>query len=139
MSATPENPKKEIIMAAKKTTPKKTAKAAPLEAMVETPDAANAPEVKAPKAKSVKSPKPDKPNKLSALDAAAKVLADAGQALTCGEMIELMTKKGLWTSPNGATPSATLYASILRECKVKGEDARFIKTERGKFASKATA
>jgi hypothetical protein len=43
----------------------------------------------------------------------------------------------LWTSPNGLTPAATLYAAILRELKVKGADARFVKTERGKFAAKA--
>ena len=35
------------------------------------------------------------------------------------------------------TPQATLYAAMLREIKTKGKDARFVKTERGKFASTA--
>ena len=75
-----------------------------------------------------------KTKKLSAIDAAAKVLGDAGQPMNCQELIEVMAKKGLWTSPGGKTPHATLYASILRELKVKGKEARFKKTERGKFA-----
>jgi hypothetical protein len=101
------------------------------------PTTAPAKAAKAPKAKAAKAPKPDKPKKLSALDAAAKVLTDAGLAMNCTEMIEAMTKAKLWTSPNGLTPGATLYAAILREMKVKGDDARFVKTERGKFAAKA--
>lgn len=74
--------------------------------------------------------------KLSALDAAAKVLADSGEPLTTKEMIEAMAAKGLWTSPGGATPERTLYSAILRELNLKGADARFAKTERGKFALK---
>ena len=72
--------------------------------------------------------------KLSALDAAARVLGESGQAMNCQEMIEAMAAKGYWTSPGGKTPSATLYSSILRELKTKGGEARFRKTERGKFA-----
>ena len=83
--------------------------------------------------------KPTKPKTLSALDAAAKVLADEGKPMNCPELIEAMTKKGLWTSPNGLTPAATLYAAILRDTNVKGTDARFVKTERGKFSAKAPA
>ena len=75
------------------------------------------------------------PKKTSALDAAAKVLGEAGQPMTCMEMIEAMSKKGYWTSPGGATPQATLYSAMLREIKTKGKDARFKKTERGRFAS----
>jgi hypothetical protein len=75
-----------------------------------------------------------KPKKTSALDAAAKVLGEAGQPMTCLEMIEAMSKKGYWTSPGGATPQATLYSALLREIKTKGKEARFQKTERGKFA-----
>ena len=74
---------------------------------------------------------------MSCLDAAAKVLSDAGTAMTTGEMIEAMAKKKLWSSPNGQTPSATLYSAILRELKTKSKDARFKKTERGKFAATA--
>jgi hypothetical protein len=77
-----------------------------------------------------------KEKKLSALDAAAKVLGEAGQAMTCQEMIAAMAAKGYWTSPGGQTPAATLYSALLRELTTKGADARFVKTERGKFARK---
>jgi hypothetical protein len=76
----------------------------------------------------------DKPPKLSALDAAARVLAETRQAMTCGKLIEAMAAKGYWTSPGGKTPSATLYSAILRELQTKKKEARFRKTERGKFA-----
>jgi hypothetical protein len=51
-------------------------------------------------------------------------------------MIDAMAAKGLWKSPEGKTPDRTLYAAILREIVTKGKDARFKKTERGKFAAK---
>ena len=70
---------------------------------------------------------------MSALDAAAKVLAESGEPLTSKEMIDAMAAKGYWTSPGGKTPQATLYAAILREIHTKGADARFTKTERGHF------
>jgi hypothetical protein len=77
-----------------------------------------------------------KEKKLSALDAAAKVLAETGQPMNCQEMIDAMAAKGYWTSPGGKTPAATLYSAILREL-TKGADSRFAKTERGKFARKS--
>jgi hypothetical protein len=75
-----------------------------------------------------------KAGRLSALDAAARVLEEAGQPMTCAEMITAMADKGYWTSPGGKTPSATLYSAILRELQTKPGTSRFIKTERGKFA-----
>lgn len=75
--------------------------------------------------------------RLSAIDAAAKVLTDSGTPMNCQEMITAMAQKKLWTSPGGKTPAATLYSAILREITTKGKDARFIKTERGKFAARA--
>jgi len=75
--------------------------------------------------------------KVSCLDAAARVLAEAGEPLNAKQMIEAITTKGYWTSPAGKTPHATLYSAILREINVKGNDARFQKTERGKFAARA--
>jgi hypothetical protein len=75
-----------------------------------------------------------KEKRLSALDAAAKVLAETGRAMTCQELIDVMAQKGYWASPNGRTPAATLYAALLRETQVKGATSRFVKTERGKFA-----
>jgi HB1, ASXL, restriction endonuclease HTH domain len=90
---------------------------------------------KSAEAKTPKAKKEAKPKKMSALNAAAKVLAQKGEPMTCQEMIEAMTSKGLWSSPKGKTPAATLYAAILRELKTKGGESRFKKTERGKFAA----
>jgi hypothetical protein len=73
--------------------------------------------------------------KLSALDAAAQVLAASKEPMNAKEMIDAMAKKGLWTSPGGATPHATLYSAILREVNAKGKEARFKKTDRGHFAA----
>jgi hypothetical protein len=78
--------------------------------------------------------KPEGEKKLSALDAAAKLLAETGGTMNCQEMIQGMAEKGYWTSPGGKTPQATLYSAILREIQTKGKDARFRKAERGKFA-----
>ena len=101
-------------MAAKKTATKKpTASAKPK---------------RSPKAKAE-----SKPKKTSALDAAAKVLGEAGEPMTTKEMIEVMAEKGIWASPKGKTPAGTLYSAILREINTKGKEARFKKTERGKF------
>lgn len=72
--------------------------------------------------------------KLSQLEAAVKVLGENGQAMTCKEMIEAMAAKGYWKSPGGKTPWATLHASITREIAKKGNESRFRKVERGKFA-----
>jgi hypothetical protein len=83
--------------------------------------------------KQTKSAKRTKSDKMSALDAAAKVLAEKAEPMTCKEMIETMAKKGYWQSPGGRTPEATLYSAVLRELKVKGAESRFKKTDRGKF------
>ncbi len=48
----------------------------------------------------------------SALNAAATVLAEATEPMTCQEMIALMAQKGLWNSPAGKTPAATLYTVV---------------------------
>ena len=94
------------------------------------PAAEGAAATEAPAKKSRKKAEP-KPKKVSAIDAAAKVLGEIGQPMTCMEMIEAMAKKGYWSSPNGATPQATLCSAILREIKTKGKEARFTKTDRG--------
>jgi hypothetical protein len=101
-------------MATKKTTTKKAAKPAT-----------------AKKAKSAG----DKPaKKPSQIDAAAQVLAEAGEPMNCTALVEVMQAKGYWTSPGGKTPAQTLYSSILREIAHRGADSRFRKAERGKFA-----
>jgi len=88
---------------------------------------------KATRLKARESTRPEKSKKLSALDAAVKVLAETGRAMTCPEMIEAMAAKGYWTSPGGKTPASTLYSAIIRETKTKGKAARFRKTDRGQF------
>jgi hypothetical protein len=69
--------------------------------------------------------------KLSALDAAAKVLAETGRPMSCKEMIEAMAVKGYWSSPGGKTPASTLYSAVLKEVNTKGKESRFCKTDRG--------
>ncbi len=92
-------------------------------------------------AKPAKEAKPPKeptlatPKKVGALDAAALVLAEAGTPMKAKEMIAAMEARGLWTSPGGKTPEATLYAAIIREIAAKGKGARFRKTERGTFVA----
>jgi hypothetical protein len=81
----------------------------------------------------------ERAEKLSALDAAAKVLQEAGTAMSCQELIQAMAAKGYWTSPAGKTPQATLYSALLREITTKGATSRFQKIERGKFAHRAGA
>ena len=76
--------------------------------------------------------------KPSALDAAALVLRESDQPLSCPELIAQMTAKGYWSSPKGKTPSATLYAALTREVRRKGDAARFIKTGPGRFAYRGT-
>jgi hypothetical protein len=83
------------------------------------------------KAKATKTVAP--PAKMSQMSAAERVLADAGEPLNCKAMVEAMSAKGYWTSPGGKTPSATLYASLLRHIQKHGKAARFVKTDRGLF------
>lgn len=132
-------------MTTKKTTTKKAPKTAKPQAKAAKkatakkaqPQAADTKVETTADAKPGKAKKPAKekvPGKLSALDAAAKVLAESGEPMTSKEMIDAMAAKGYWTSPGGKTPQATLYAAILREVQTKGTEARFQKTERGHFA-----
>jgi hypothetical protein len=88
-----------------------------------------------PKKRRAKQPAEPKPKRTSALDAAATVLKDAAKPLNATEMIQTMAERGLWSSPNGKTPAATLYAAIIREIATKGDAARFRKVERGQFAA----
>ena len=72
------------------------------------------------KAKPAKSAKP-KDGKLSALDAAAKVLASAGEPMTTKEMIEAMAAKGLWMIPNGAPQTALcIQRCFVRQTRRRG-------------------
>jgi hypothetical protein len=132
----------EVTVIAKKTKSLKAAKGQTKRTSSAKPAAADkskdktAPKTVAPTTRTAEAKKaaPDRTTKkLSAIDAAAKILGEAGEAMNCQEMIKVMGEKGYWTSPGGKTPHATLYAAILREIQTKGDDARFKKTERGKF------
>jgi hypothetical protein len=62
--------------------------------------------------RTAKAKKETGPKKLSAIDAAAKVLAEAGEPMDCQTLIKTMAEKGYWTSPGGKTPAATLYTAV---------------------------
>ena len=85
------------------------------------------------KTKAAKESGEPKPKRVSAIDAAAQVLRKSGKPLDCKTMIERMAEQGLWSSPGGKTPAATLYSAILREIGTKGRESRFKKVERGQF------
>ena len=90
------------------------------------------------KSKAKKGAKPArKPKRVSALDAAAEVLRKAGRPMRSQELIAAMAEQGLWSSPKGKTPHATLYAAMLREISAKGTAGRFKKVDRGQFAFNA--
>ncbi len=92
-------------------------------------------------AKQPRAPKPTKEPKLrrtSALDAAAIVLASVNKPLRAVDLIAAMQSRGLWTSPGGRTPEATLYAAMIREINTKGDLARFKKVDRGLFEVRMT-
>jgi len=115
----------------------------PVTPATETTAPAATAEATAPKAKRTKKAATEagaaKPKRASAIDAAAEVLQRSAQAMNSKEMIVTMQTLGLWTSPAGKTPHATLYSAILREVDTKGAAARFRKTERGKFEYNAPA
>jgi len=111
-------------MATKKTTKKPAAKS-------------KATKAKPRPAKKAKAPGNAKPKKLSAIDAAAQVLAASKEPMNAKQMIDAMAAKDLWTSPGGKTPHATLYSAILREINAMGKGARFKKTDRGHFTANA--
>jgi hypothetical protein len=80
-----------------------------------------------------KAPKPAEPTgPMSGLDAAAKVLAEAGVPMNCKDLTDSILAQKLWFT-DGKTPSATVYAAIIREIASKGPGSRFRKTDRGLF------
>lgn len=92
------------------TTKKTTTKKAVTKAAKKTPAKKREPHAAATKVETTAGTKPAKtkkpakeqvPGKLSALDAAAKVLAEAGEPMTSKAMIDAMAAKGYWTSPGG--------------------------------------
>src|SRR5262245_59002911 len=92
--------------AADQTKPEAAKAAAP------TATAAKASARKAKMTKASKAQDAPKAKKISALDAAARVLTETGQAMNCQDLIDAMAKKGYWSSPNGKTPAATLFTAV---------------------------
>jgi hypothetical protein len=87
---------------------------------------------KSPKAK----PSASKGEKrVSGLDAAAVVLGAAKKPMRIADIMESIQKRGLWKSPGGKTPGATVNAAIIREIAAKGKESRFRKAGRGLFAA----
>jgi len=119
-------------MSTKKTKTTKTSKK-PAAKATSAPKETVATAAKGTKAPAAKAKNADKPKRTSALDAAATVLKKAGKPMRSKELIDAMAAQGLWTSPGGKTPHATLYAAILREITAKGKAARFRKVDRGQF------
>lgn len=77
--------------------------------------------------------------RVSALDAAAQVLAKTGKPMRSRELITAMAEQRLWTSPGGKTPWATLYSAMTREIAAAGKESRFKKVDRGAFAATGRA
>lgn len=71
--------------------------------------------------------------KLSGLDAAAKILGESINPMSCPDLMKTMLERGLW-STTGKTPAATLHSALLREITDKGKQSRFTKVGRGLFA-----
>jgi hypothetical protein len=80
------------------------------------------------RAKKAKAAKPKGERKPGCLDAAVRVLQEAGKPMRCDEIVKVALAKGYWQT-KGATPGATLYAAVLRECVAKGAKARFRRAE----------
>jgi len=125
ITETPNHEETDMATTKKKTTKKSATKTTKAPKVAKPPKAA--------KPKAAKPAGDAKPKRASALDAAAEVLKKAGKPMRSQEMIAAMAEQGLWTSPAGKTPHATLYAAILREIGDKGGEARFRKTDRGLF------
>lgn len=116
-----------------KPAPKKAAKAKkPAPAATPVPEPAQAPATTAPEAAPVKNLLAPG-SRMSQLDAAAEVLRILGTPLNCPSLVKEMAERGLWTSPGGKTPAATLHAGISTEIRKKGDKARFRKGDRGRF------
>ncbi len=91
------------------------------------------PEAEEPKKRATRGETGDDGATMSGLDAAAKVLAEAGEPLRCKEIAKRALEAGYWAS-DGKTPHATVYSSILRDIQKRSDDSRFRKAGRGLFA-----
>jgi hypothetical protein len=72
---------------------------------------------------------------MSGLEAAYRVLAEAGKPMNARQIYDTVIDKGYW-DPQGLTPEATLSSAILHEMKKKGDASRFERPGKGLFAAK---
>lgn len=70
-----------------------------------------------------------KERKTSGLDAAVRVLREAGKPMKMDDVVKLAIEKGYWSS-GGKTPAATVYAAVIREIAAKGKASRFARVQR---------
>jgi len=124
---------KPVTKQAKKATAKKTPAKKPTRANTAATVAKAKPKAST-KAKPAKNATRAKQGKrITGLDLAAKVLSDAKEPLQAKAIAERAIAAGWQTT--GKTPHATLYAAMIREIAKKGKASRFIKTDRGLFAT----
>lgn len=70
---------------------------------------------------------PTKREGMSGLDAAAKVLEEAGVAMNAKDVFAVIQEQKLAPRMKGKTPAATLYAAMMTEANKKGMESRFVK------------
>lgn len=81
-----------------------------------------------------KTRKPRGNNKMSCIAAAEAVLKKKGnKPMSALQLIEGMTKAGLWKTPGGKTPDRTLNSALLREIAENGKKSKFVKVDRGQY------
>ena len=69
---------------------------------------------------------------MNSLDAAERVLREAGQPLRYEEITKRVVERSLWTT-NGQTPAATINAQLSSDVKRHGERSRFVRCGRGVY------
>ena len=53
--------------------------------------------------------------------------------MNCNQIVQELAERGIWSSPNGKTPGATLYAAANSEIRKKGAESRFVCEGKGQF------
>ena len=74
---------------------------------------------------------PANQRQMSLMEAAIQVMRSVKQPMKAKDIYEHVAKKGLWSSPAGKTPVATLAAAIARD--VASEKPRWRRTGPGLF------
>jgi len=78
---------------------------------------------------------PGAPRGISLIAAAANLLAENGLTMNCKQIVAELDEKGVWRSPGGKTPAATLYSAIGTEVAAKGDQSRFVRKDKGQYAA----